>query len=71
MWVSETESKMPVRRPRHRWEDNVNNIRHGEAKWIILAHDRHQLQVYKITFIFHKMDKITGSFFYNLRTSQI
>ena len=42
--VGEPEEKRPLRRPRHRWEDNINKdlqeVGCGGMDWIELAEDR-------------------------------
>jgi hypothetical protein len=46
MLVGRPEGKRPLRRPRHRWEDNINmdlrEIEINGANWIWLAWDRVQ-----------------------------
>jgi ribosome biogenesis protein Nip4 len=42
--VGKPEGRRPLRRPRRRWEDNINmdlrEIGFGDVDWINLAHDR-------------------------------
>jgi hypothetical protein len=44
--VGKPEGKRPLRRPRHRWEDNITmdfrEIGWGDVDWIDLAEDRDQ-----------------------------
>jgi hypothetical protein len=44
--VGKSEGKRPLRRPRHKWEDNIKmdlrKMRIDEANWIQLAQDRVQ-----------------------------
>jgi hypothetical protein len=46
--VGKSERKIPLRTPRHRWEDNIKmnlrEIRWGGMDWIDLAEDRDQWQ---------------------------
>jgi hypothetical protein len=46
--VRKHEEKRLLRRPRHRWEDNIKSdvreVRWGGVDWIYLAHDRYQWQ---------------------------
>jgi hypothetical protein len=47
--VGKPEGKRPLRRPRHRWEDNIKmdlqEVGYGCMDWIELAQDRHGWQV--------------------------
>jgi hypothetical protein len=50
VWVGRLESKRPLERPRHRWEDNIKmdlrEIGIDGAKWIQLAQDRVQMRAF-------------------------
>jgi hypothetical protein len=64
--VRKPEGKRPMRRPRHRWEDNIKmdlqEVGCGSMDWIELAQDRDRWQELVntvITFGFHKMQGIS------------
>jgi hypothetical protein len=40
--VGKPEGKRPLRRPRHRWVDNIRMVGWGDADWIGLAQDRNR-----------------------------
>jgi hypothetical protein len=44
VWVGRPEGKIPLGRPRRRWEDNIKmdlqEVGWGGMDWIDLAHDR-------------------------------
>jgi hypothetical protein len=42
--VGKAEGERPLRRPRHRWEDNIREIGWGDVDWIDLAQDRDQFR---------------------------
>jgi hypothetical protein len=46
--VGKTERQRPLRRPRHRWEDNnkmdIQEVEWGSMDWIELAQDRDRLE---------------------------
>ena len=48
--VGKTEGKRPLRRPRHRWKDNINmdlpKVGCGGMDWIELAQDRDTWQAF-------------------------
>jgi hypothetical protein len=56
--VGKPEGKRPLRRPRHRWEDNMWIFRKWDVGWIDLVQDRDGWQALKnavMKLVFHKM----------------
>ena len=71
--MGKPETKRPLGRPRHRWEDNIKmdlqEVGGGCGDWMELAQDRDRWRALVSAVMNHRVPKNAGNFLTSCRTS--